>query len=106
MSPTSYQTAPPRISILAVPLRSGQLFGQRLCDYNHQLATARILSALIALAAVFRLWNMTSVCLDGDEIFSVLVSRQDWARMTAAIAADSVHPPLFYYLLHLWMRIG
>jgi hypothetical protein len=64
------------------------------------------LAALIALAFVCRIWHMTAVCLDGDEIFSLLVSRQDWAAMTSAIAADAVHPPLFYYLLHLWLQLG
>ena len=64
------------------------------------------LTALIAIAAFFRLWHMTAICLDGDEIISVLVGREGWASMTAAIAADSVHPPFFYYLLHLWLRAG
>jgi len=63
----------------------------------------------LALAAIYlaaRLYHLAAVCLDGDEIFSVGVSRQSWAALTAAAAADSIHPPLFYYLLKIWMFLG
>src|SRR5690349_6683892 len=75
---------------------------------GHRLSPPQtwILAVLIALATLCRMWHMTAVCLDGDEIFSLEVARQSWHAMTTAIAADSVHPPLFYYLLHLWLRVG
>jgi hypothetical protein len=52
------------------------------------------------------LWHLAAVCLDGDEIFSLLLSRLGWQALTAGAAADSVHPPLFYYLLKLWVLVG
>ena len=65
-----------------------------------------LLGAAIAMAVLARLWHLSAVCLDGDEIFSVQAGRLDWRAITAAAAADSVHPPLFYYLLNVWMQIG
>ncbi len=52
------------------------------------------------------MWHLAAVCLDGDEVFSVLLSRLGWKALTTAAAADSVHPPLFYYLLKVWVFIG
>ena len=65
-----------------------------------------LLFAVVAIYVAARLWRLAGTCLDGDEIFSVLLSRLDWKPLTAAAAADSVHPPLFYYLLKLWVLVG
>jgi 4-amino-4-deoxy-L-arabinose transferase-like glycosyltransferase len=65
-----------------------------------------VLFAVVAIYVAARLWHLAAVCLDGDEIFSVLLSRLGWKALTAGAAADSVHPPLFYYLLKLWVLIG
>jgi hypothetical protein len=65
-----------------------------------------VLFAVIVIYVAARLWNLAAVCLDGDEIFSVLLSRRGWLALTTAAAADSVHPPLFYYLLKVWVFIG
>jgi len=65
-----------------------------------------VLIAVVAIYVFARLWHLTAICLDGDEIFSVLLSRDGWKALTAAAAADSIHPPLFYYLLKLWVLIG
>jgi len=65
-----------------------------------------ILLAVVALYVAARLWSLAAICLDGDEIFSVGVARQSWRALTSAVAADSIHPPLFYYLLKIWMLIG
>ncbi len=65
-----------------------------------------VLYAVVAIYVAARLWHLAAVCLDGDEIFSVLLSRLGWKALTAGAAADSVHPPLFYYLLKLWVIVG
>jgi hypothetical protein len=31
------------------------------------------------------------------------ISQQSWSELTASAGRDSIHPPLFYYLLKLWM---
>jgi hypothetical protein len=74
---------------------------------NSSLRTQRwVLCAVVALYVAARLWHLAAVCLDGDEIFSVLLSRLDWKALTSGAAADSIHPPLFYYLLKIWVFIG
>ena len=65
-----------------------------------------VLFAVIAIYVAARMLHLAAVCLDGDEIFSVLLSRRGWKALTTAAAADSVHPPLFYYLLKVWVFIG
>jgi 4-amino-4-deoxy-L-arabinose transferase-like glycosyltransferase len=53
-----------------------------------------------------RLWHLTASCLWFDEIFSVHAARHDWSSMRRFVAADIIHPPLFYSLLKLWIAIG
>ncbi|HLK63844.1 MAG TPA: glycosyltransferase family 39 protein [Bryobacteraceae bacterium] len=65
-----------------------------------------VFAAVVALFIVARLYHIAAICLDGDEIFSVGVSSKSWSALTAAAGADSIHPPLFYYILKLWMYLG
>ncbi len=60
----------------------------------------------LALYAATRLWRLAAYCLDGDEIFSLLVARHDWAHLFRFAANDTVHPPLFYVLLKVWVFFG
>ena len=53
----------------------------------------------VTLYAVLRLWHLTDSCLWFDEIFSVHAARHDWLGMIGFVAADLIHPPLFYLLL-------
>jgi uncharacterized membrane protein len=66
-------------------------------------------ATLGALAAAFigiRLWNLTAFCLDSDEIFSLSCARYNLGHLLQSVRADVVHPPLFYLLLWLWVKIG
>jgi uncharacterized membrane protein len=68
---------------------------------------SRWLFVLIAIAYVLaRLWRLTSSCLWFDEIFSVHAARHTWTGMVKFVAADIIHPPLFYALLKIWIAIG
>ena len=62
--------------------------------------------ALAALYVAARAWHLAAICLDGDEIFSITIAGGNWAKLTADAARDSVHPPAFYYLLKLWVKLG
>jgi uncharacterized membrane protein len=62
--------------------------------------------ALVALYVVVRAWNLTAFCLDSDEVFSITSARLGWTDLMAALVYDSVHPPLFYALLKLWIGVG
>lgn len=64
---------------------------------------------LLGLAAVYlamRVYHGAAICMDGDEIFSVGVASHDWAGLMHAVGRDSIHPPLFYLLLKIWIAIG
>ena len=63
-----------------------------------------VLIALLFVAA--RLWRLTASCLWFDEIFSVHATRYGWKQMFQFVAADLIHPPLFYVLLKIWIAIG
>ncbi|PYS52749.1 MAG: hypothetical protein DMF68_00945, partial [Acidobacteria bacterium] len=67
------------------------------------------IALFILIASLYissRLWHLTSACLWFDEIFSVHAARYAWTRMLSFVAADVVHPPLFYALLKIWIGIG
>ena len=59
-----------------------------------------------ALYISFRFWNLTDSCLWFDEIFSVHAAEHSWNDILAFVAADLIHPPLFYIVLKLWMLVG
>ncbi|HET6891170.1 MAG TPA: hypothetical protein VFH31_08730, partial [Pyrinomonadaceae bacterium] len=71
---------------------------------NHYSTFSFIL--IIALFIGARLWHLTSSCLWFDEIFSVHAARHDWNQLIRFVAADIIHPPLFYLLLKVWIGIG
>src|SRR5688572_9615425 len=53
-----------------------------------------------------RLWHLTATCLWFDEVFSVHAARQPWAELIKFVAADIIHPPLFYAVLKVWIGLG
>ncbi len=64
---------------------------------------------LVLVAGLFiaaRLWRLTISCLWFDEIFSVHAAEHAWGKLLHFVAADLVHPPLFYLLLKVWIEIG
>jgi hypothetical protein len=65
-----------------------------------------ITSALAALFLFLRIWRITDVSLDGDEIFSLLLARSDWHTLFGGAIKDAIHPPFFYVLLKIWVDVG
>jgi hypothetical protein len=65
-----------------------------------------VLLGVSAAYIAMRVYRGAAICMDGDEIFSVGVASHDWRGLMTAVGADSIHPPLFYFLLKLWMAIG
>src|SRR5687767_5467362 len=53
-----------------------------------------------------RLWRLTATCLWFDEVFSVHAARQSWDVLINFVAADIIHPPLFYAVLKVWIGLG
>jgi uncharacterized membrane protein len=65
-----------------------------------------ILALIVSVFIGARLWGLTASCLWFDEIFSVHAARHEWSQLLNFVAADIIHPPLFYILLKIWISIG
>ena len=65
-----------------------------------------LLLAAVAVYVAMRVYRGAAICMDGDEIFSVGVAEKDWMGLLRAVGQDSIHPPLFYFLLKIWVAIG
>ena len=63
-------------------------------------------AALVCLYAAARVWRLTASCLWFDELFGVHAARHTWGEMWRFVAADLIHPPLFYALLKVWVAAG
>lgn len=63
-------------------------------------------AAIILLFIGLRLWRLSASCLWFDEIFSIHAARHGWAELLRFVAADVIHPPLFYLLLKIWISVG
>jgi uncharacterized membrane protein len=67
----------------------------------------QIFLIVVCLFYIFlRFWHLTDSCLWFDEIFSVHAAEHSWSSINWFIAQDLIHPPLFYYLLKIWILIG
>src|SRR5581483_9807586 len=60
---------------------------------------------LTVVAFALRVFELDKQSFWYDEAFSVYLSRFDLATITARTAAD-LQPPLYYYLLNLWMLLA
>jgi Dolichyl-phosphate-mannose-protein mannosyltransferase len=65
-----------------------------------------LFAPVVALYVGARLWRLTESCLWFDELFGVHASRHAWGELWRFVAADLIHPPLFYALLKLWAAAG
>ena len=57
---------------------------------------------IVLLAFLLHLYRLDHQSLWYDEGFSVYLARMSLGEITARTASD-IHPPLYYYLLHLWL---
>ncbi len=57
---------------------------------------------IILLAFLLRVYRLDHQSLRYDEGFSVYLARMSPGEITVRTASD-IHPPLYYYLLHLWL---
>jgi mannosyltransferase len=72
-----------------------------------RFSAGRIASAIALLTFVAtRLWHLTATCLWFDEAFSVHAAHHSWSEMFKFVAADIIHPPLFYAVLKIWIGLG
>lgn len=64
------------------------------------------LIAVILLGAALRLYQIGSKTIWLDEAFSIWLGWQPLQEMIRLIIDIDQHPPLYYILLHFWMRAG
>jgi mannosyltransferase len=65
-------------------------------------AVTVVLVAVVAAGVVLRFWTRSDLWL--DEALTVNISRLPLSRIPGALRHDG-SPPLYYFLLHLWMRV-
>jgi len=63
------------------------------------------LVTVLGLGLLLRLIALRTRGIWYDDAFSIFLARQDVARIIAGTGADTM-PPLYYFLLHLWMGLG
>jgi len=63
-------------------------------------------AAATVVFLVLALWRAGAPTLWNDEVMSVSFARRSWYGLFHGAASDRVHPPLFYALLKIWIRIG
>ncbi|MHB1296387.1 MAG: glycosyltransferase family 39 protein [Anaerolineae bacterium] len=63
------------------------------------------LCVLVLLALGLRFYRLDAQSLWNDEGTSVALAQRSLAEITRSAAAD-IHPPLYYYLLHVWTRLA
>lgn len=59
---------------------------------------------IVVLAVGLRFWRLNGQSLWADEGNSAALALRRWADISQAAAAD-IHPPLYYWLLNLWVKI-
>ena len=65
-----------------------------------------LLVAIVALGGFLRVHQIGAQGLWLDEAFSVWLGRQPVRQMLGWLVRIDQHPPLYYVILHLWMRLG
>jgi hypothetical protein len=79
---------------------------QTTTSAGNKSLSALLSVGVIVLFVAVRLWRLSASCLWFDEIFSVHAAHHGWAELLRFVAADIIHPPLFYLLLKIWIFLG
>lgn len=61
--------------------------------------------AILLAAFGLRVWRLGSQSFWWDEAYSTMVARKGWGEIIATLAREDFHPPLHYFLLHVWLRL-
>ncbi len=77
---------------------------ERTHDLDRERLIRVALAAILVLGAGLRFYLLAGQSLWNDEGTSVALVQRSLGEITRAAAAD-IHPPLYYYLLHYWVRL-
>jgi len=64
-----------------------------------------VLLLALLLGTGLRFWRLDAESLWLDEVTSIFLARSDIPTLIRTTAQD-IHPPVYYALLHLWLRLG
>jgi mannosyltransferase len=67
---------------------------------------AVLLFGLTLLALILRLYKLSYYDYFDDEVITTFASRPPVGQILSSVANYSVHPPLYYILVHLWGVVG
>jgi uncharacterized membrane protein len=76
----------------------------QLTTVRRQLWSNGLLIGVLLLALALRLYRIEAQSLWNDEGTSVALAARSLNTITRS-AANDIHPPLYYYLLHLWIKL-
>jgi 4-amino-4-deoxy-L-arabinose transferase-like glycosyltransferase len=65
-----------------------------------------LLLAILLLAAVLRFYRAGAMSLRADEAVNVLLALKEPSEIIRTFIADDPHQPLYYLILHSWMRLA
>lgn len=63
------------------------------------------LLTIICLGLLFRLVNIADQSLWLDEAYSIETAKAGFAGILEKTTSEDFHPPLYYFLLHVWLQI-
>ena len=72
---------------------------------TESLGRPNLLWAIMALAFILRVIEITEDSIWIDEAFAIMAARLDFEPMLARIFADGLTPPLHYLILSVWIQI-
>jgi uncharacterized membrane protein len=78
---------------------------RRLFPTGQQLRAAAPFLAILLASAVVRLWNLGKQSLWFDETYTAYVAQKSPDLMMRFLITDGVHPPLYYWMMALWVRL-
>src|SRR6516164_1043392 len=70
-----------------------------------RFATVLMLAAIIGLAFLIRVWNITKESFWADEGWTMVLSKGPTLSDVVQTMANDQHPPLYFALLHYWIGL-
>ena len=68
------------------------------------LSSRAALLGILLFAVLARVLRL-GISIIVDEPFSINAASRSWQQMNAIVVSDLVHPPLHYYVLHIWFQL-
>jgi hypothetical protein len=77
--------------------------GKEITLAKYKIEWKHVLLAALVLITLLARFKEAHYNVSGDEIFSIKVANQSFAKLISDVVEDRTHPPLYYILLHSWI---